>query len=322
MDNIKPRVFIGSASESLDYVTAVQGYLQFIAEVTPWTSAFDFQKYAMDSLEEALETNDFAVFIFSPDDLVNMRNRQYLKTRDNSLFELGMFWGKLGRERVFFIIPDEESDYKLPSDLEGLYTLSYNKRSDNNFAAAVSHACGVITQKIRELGKRPNHELDADNYFRALRFYAYLCDKIWDEGNDKFQTLYSALMSGYEIPSHIQSLLSYRLEGASIWEANSEGIAQIAGNVGSGKYYDFSSEYNDEIMVIDTYLNNVVRYVILKDSPFTKTYLICYPIGKKFVLTFHISGKDLLEQSDLQAIRSYNSDIIGIVDSLLGGAEQ
>ncbi|MEH7454793.1 TIR domain-containing protein [Gottfriedia acidiceleris] len=64
-------------------------------------------EYTMDDLEKQLDTNDFAVFIFTPDDIIEVRNEKYLATRDNTMFEMGLFWGRLKRGRVFYIMPNE-----------------------------------------------------------------------------------------------------------------------------------------------------------------------------------------------------------------------
>ncbi|WP_270583791.1 hypothetical protein [Bacillus smithii] len=48
----KPRVFIGSARESIDYVNAVHEALSYVAEVTPWSDgAFNPLNYTMEDLE-------------------------------------------------------------------------------------------------------------------------------------------------------------------------------------------------------------------------------------------------------------------------------
>lgn len=106
--NKKPKVFIGSSRESIAYVDAIHGRLRYVAEVTPWHTAFrEAHAYNMEELERALHNVDFAVFVFSPDDVVKIRGQIFYTARDNTLFELGLFWGKLERRRVFYLIPDK-----------------------------------------------------------------------------------------------------------------------------------------------------------------------------------------------------------------------
>lgn len=67
----KPRVFIGSSVEGLNVAYAVQQNLLHEAEVTVWDQGvFELSRTTMESLAKALAENDFAVFVFSPDDLV------------------------------------------------------------------------------------------------------------------------------------------------------------------------------------------------------------------------------------------------------------
>lgn len=126
----KPRLFIGSSSEAKTFASSVMRALEDYAEVTPWFSGvFKANNSFMDDLENQLSENDFAVFVFGNDDIINHRGKTLIAPRDNTVFEMGLFWGQLGRERVFYIIPsevertvdDEEiKDFHIPSDLHGL----------------------------------------------------------------------------------------------------------------------------------------------------------------------------------------------------------
>jgi hypothetical protein len=72
--------------------------------------------------------------------------------RDNVLFELGLFMGRLGRSRTF-VLHQASSALKLPSDLAGVVTAGYDwPRHDGNHRAAVGSACDAIRQVIRDLG--------------------------------------------------------------------------------------------------------------------------------------------------------------------------
>lgn len=72
--------------------------------------------------------------------------------RDNVLFELGLFMGRLGRERTFAVYNQDE-DIKLPSDLAGVTLASYSNYSVNNLPAQVSSACTPILSAIEILGR-------------------------------------------------------------------------------------------------------------------------------------------------------------------------
>lgn len=119
---MKPTLFIASSSEFLDLASAMQESLEHVAEVTVWNQdVFKLSRYNIESLLETLEASDFGVFIFTPQDVINIRGAEKLTVRDNVLFELGLFIGKLGRERCFIVAPrGSEEDIHLPSDLLGV----------------------------------------------------------------------------------------------------------------------------------------------------------------------------------------------------------
>src|SRR5437868_4128067 len=96
--------------------TALDAELRGTADVVPWTRAFDLTKTYIESLESALETTDFAVFVATADDLLTKDTESKLVPRDNVMFELGLFMGALGRERCF-IVQQDDKDLHLPTDL-------------------------------------------------------------------------------------------------------------------------------------------------------------------------------------------------------------
>ncbi|WP_313637865.1 TIR domain-containing protein [Paenibacillus sp.] len=94
----KPKLFIGSSRESIRYARAIHEQLKRDAEVHPWyANAFRANEYTMEALERNLDESDFAVFVFSPDDVAKIRGKFYYVTRDNTGFEMGLFWARLRR---------------------------------------------------------------------------------------------------------------------------------------------------------------------------------------------------------------------------------
>ena len=72
----KPRIFIASAVESLDVADAFNVNLDHQAEVTVWKHGFNLSQSSIDSLVKMAESVDFAIFIFTPDDIAEIRDQQ------------------------------------------------------------------------------------------------------------------------------------------------------------------------------------------------------------------------------------------------------
>jgi len=101
----------------------------------------------------ALAQFDFAILVLTPDDAIQSRSTEILGPRENVIFELGLFMGKLGRDRTF-ILQQSGSGVKIPTDLSGVATGVYDwPRSDDNYAA-VAAASETVRESIRFLGKR------------------------------------------------------------------------------------------------------------------------------------------------------------------------
>ena len=152
----KPRVFIGSSVEGLNVAYAVQQNLLHDAEVTVWDQGiFELSRTTIESLVKALQENDFAIFVFAPDDLIRIRGTDSLAVRDNVLFEFGLFIGRLGRERVYFLLPQND-ELHLPTDLLGITPGRYEtQRTDGSMKAATAPVTHQIRNQMRLLGLAP-----------------------------------------------------------------------------------------------------------------------------------------------------------------------
>lgn len=150
-----PRIFVGSSVEGLKIANAIQLLLEHDAEVTVWTQGiFEPSSNSLDDLIEGLSRFDFGIFIFSPDDITKIRQKRYLVARDNVIFEMGLFVGRLGKKRTLYVIPRGITNFHLPSDLIGVSPLDYESdRSDGNVQAALGAACTKIRERINKLGR-------------------------------------------------------------------------------------------------------------------------------------------------------------------------
>jgi hypothetical protein len=150
---VKPRIFVGSSFEALSVAYAIQENLEYDAECTVWAQgAFTPSAYTLDALVEELEKSDFGAFVFSPDDRVISRGEEKNAVRDNVLFELGLYVGRLGRKRTFIIQP-RGNELRVTTDLAGVTVVTFDPdRGDQNLRAALGPACNQIRESIKRLG--------------------------------------------------------------------------------------------------------------------------------------------------------------------------
>lgn len=149
----KIRVFIISSAEGLDVARKIQDALAhdgFIVRL--WTDdVFKVASYAIESLETELNDSDFAVAVAHSDDMTLFRGLDWPAPRDNVVFELGLFMGRLGRKRAILMEPREDK-VKLPSDLSGITTIPYNYEPGKDAAARMAPACNILRDHIKEWG--------------------------------------------------------------------------------------------------------------------------------------------------------------------------
>ncbi len=149
-----PRVFIISSAEALPIAKEVERQLEHdkvFAKV--WTEGtFSGSKYPLESLEEQLDECDFAIAVFQPDDEIFSRGESQNAPRDNVIFEIGLFIGRLGRRRSIILIPRGEG-VRLPSDLAGFTNVTYGPAVGKD-PARLGPACTELQKIFNELGPR------------------------------------------------------------------------------------------------------------------------------------------------------------------------
>jgi hypothetical protein len=172
----RPKVFIGSSSEAIDIAKIIRKQLKDIADVVIWNEAQEFKlgRSVLESLMKAKGRYDFAIMVFNADDTLESRDEIQKVTRDNVIFEFGLFMGWLDRDRTFFIY-NSKDNVKIPSDLKGIVTAVYRSRTDNA-EADIGEAADEIRQQIKELGPLPDVDMvtnEAGILNRIINTYIY-----------------------------------------------------------------------------------------------------------------------------------------------------
>lgn len=132
MNNMNPKVFIGSSVEGKFIAEALNANLEHEIRGRLWPNTFPVSSITIERLLVECNGNNFAIFVFSPDDVLKMREKTFFGARDNVIFESGLFMGTLGREQVYIVTPRNLPDFHLLTDLNGVTVLTYD-------ATRVSH---------------------------------------------------------------------------------------------------------------------------------------------------------------------------------------
>lgn len=167
---MKPRIFIGSSTESKHIADKVAQELANDYECVLWYDSFfnlNMQTYQV--LAKNAIAFDFAIYIGGPDDLV-IRIRQGTKKkapRDNVYLEFGLYAGILSPARSFFMIHE---NCKIASDLMGLTLLYFsdNKKSITKCCDQIRAALQQERQKNR-IQLLPSTSLAVGYYYNFLQ---------------------------------------------------------------------------------------------------------------------------------------------------------
>ncbi len=214
----------------------------------------------MESLEARLDECDFGLFVFSADDVARIRGKHVFITRDNTIFETGLFWGKLRRKRVFCLIPQEieVSDGEhikglrvdklhLLSDLTGMTLLEYEYPHDEEYRAAVSVPCREIADIIEEeqFFFDPAVEFLRKNSMAKFfwEYHRLLPLTVEASLTQKFHAISEGIGLSFLAPTFAGCSVTH----VAIFEKHGdEGLGYVAGNMGEGDIFTFGNGATDE----------------------------------------------------------------------------
>ena len=150
-----PRLFIGSSKEYLKVAYAIQEQLMRTdIIVNVWTQdCFRPSGGTLDSLEREATRCDLALFLFGNEDLTISKGEELLSPRDNVVFELGLFMGRLSSSRVFFA-KEIDISLKIPSDLYGITPIDYRRKPGEELSISVQPICNKLATIAEELGTK------------------------------------------------------------------------------------------------------------------------------------------------------------------------
>lgn len=191
------RVFVASSSEQIAVARAVAKAIEDSSQldVKVWyEEVFEFSKTYIESLERELDLADFAVVVLTADDPGNVRKKDVNLPRDNVIYELGLFTGRLGRDRCFFFV-DGDSDTKIASDLSGVKPVNFYLSPDPGDARkpSLSMQAAIVRKKMLSLPPRykPSRKV-REGQVELWQFSSRLAGRWWErirEGEDDSSAL-------------------------------------------------------------------------------------------------------------------------------------
>lgn len=147
----KPRGFIGSSREGLKVARKLVQCLADSAFIQSWDQGMVKPgEFVLEGLANELEQSQFGIFVFTPEDTLTLRQAEFLAVRDNVLFELGMFVGRLGRKRSFIVMPRGVDNFRIPTDLLGLSVLYFDPQQ-KDLGMALAKPCEDIREEIEKI---------------------------------------------------------------------------------------------------------------------------------------------------------------------------
>lgn len=202
---MKPRIFIGSSTESLEVAKRIKLFFSNDYDCYLWTDGiFKSNESFIDTLMKSASLFDFGIMVFAKDDETTVRNQAFESPRDNVLFEYGLFLGRVGLDKAFIVA---EKNVKIPSDLFGITHVIYEMEtlSDGSVAPACSLEDGLAaikrqmdeSIKLGHLGLLPSTIIAIsyfDNFVKPTADWIFenipnikICDKVFKEARLKIK---------------------------------------------------------------------------------------------------------------------------------------
>jgi hypothetical protein len=210
----KKRIFIGSSSEELPFAELAKTLLSSDFEVTIWndnlwdSAVFRINQNFLSDLMKASLQFDFGILLGTADDKVEYRGVEVLQPRDNVLFELGLFIGRLGTSKCAFVI---DKEVKFPSDFQGITLARFNKKDPSSFEKSIDQVRSVfLASSETDINFFPSATLAAV-YFENL--ISPICRYVIDNGGFSIDDkLFTKCKINVVIPERINQDVNFQFE--------------------------------------------------------------------------------------------------------------
>jgi hypothetical protein len=143
----RPTIFICSSGseKGREVAAAIKSNFDKEADVDIWhENIFAKNKSNLSNLLNRASFYDFAIAVLTADDEAEIRDENFMVPRDNVLFELGLFMGRIGAYRTFAVA---EEGVRILSDFDGISISKFHWRE--NVVAAVGNSCNEIRREMK-----------------------------------------------------------------------------------------------------------------------------------------------------------------------------
>lgn len=208
---MKKRIFIGCSTEELKTTELVKAILDIYFDVVIWNenlwekSVFKLNSNFLHDLLKAPLKFDFGILIGTPDDKVISRGEELMQARDNIMFELGLFIGRLGIDKCAYLV---SKDVKEMSDLSGIFLSKFD--SSDLSQRVIEIKDHFLQTKSDKFNFFPSNTL-AYGYFE--NFVKSLCSQYYKEGRFEVHGIdYNKCAFNIIIPSVLDEDLNLQFE--------------------------------------------------------------------------------------------------------------
>jgi hypothetical protein len=179
--NNRPSIFIASTTEAIKKKTPqkIKEYFAKEADVDLWSeNIFTAEKSYLSVLLNRASFYDYGIILLTPEDQGIIRGTKYKVPRDNLLFELGLFMGRIGSNRAFMIA---EETVKILSDFEGIDIAKYSMKDKSN--ASLEAACAKLKLEMIKADEAYSFSLLPSTSL-AIGYYINFIKKVADAFKD------------------------------------------------------------------------------------------------------------------------------------------
>jgi hypothetical protein len=200
-------MFVGSSSEDEELIDGLGLNLEGEVYVESWkTAAWPPSHDTLDGIKKLLDIADFAAFILNANDVAIIRGQRENIPRDNVIFELGMSFGQIGRDRTFIFAPKGPgAEIRMLSDLLGITAITFER--DGNSKQTMANPARKLRPVINQLGPRPhrsgNDALDRGDTAEIEKI-ADSALYVLESRDASVDELKKAVLSGQKVPARFQ----------------------------------------------------------------------------------------------------------------------